>query len=277
MRLSVGDWEAVVAPDLGGTILSLTHRGSDILRPTPAGAVDPLATGCFPLLPYANRIAFGTFEWEGQTHHLPRNYPGQSHPLHGIGWLVPWQVMAVQDASVSIAMHHAEGAAWPWRFRAEQHFTLDDTGLTVELAILNEDDAAMPVSLGFHPYFAKSPGDSLGFAANGMWLADAEILPSEHVPADRLGDWSNAATLVRPDLIDNCYTGWSGPAVIARDDGDIALTAEGTPALHVYVPPGEDFFCAEPVTAMPDAVNHDCAETLAPGARTRISMHIGTG
>ena len=80
----------------------------------------------------------------------------------------------------------------------------------------------------------------------------------------------------RADLVDHCYTGWGGRAVIARHDGDVVLTADGAPALHVYVPPGEDFFCAEPVTAMPDAVNRGEAAVLAPGARMAIGMRIGS-
>jgi aldose 1-epimerase len=81
-------------------------------------------------------------------------------------------------------------------------------------------------------------------------------------------------TLLRPDLVDHCYTGWPGTARITRVEGDIVLEADGAAALHVYVPPGQDFFCAEPVTAMPDAVNRGEAETLAPGDRTRIAMKI---
>ena len=94
--------------------------------------------------------------------------------------------------------------------------------------------------------------------------------------ADALGDWSAGGALVRADLVDHCYTGWRGRAVIARADGDVVLTAEGARALHVYVPPRKDFFCAEPVTAMPDAVNRGEAATLAPGERMAIGMRIGS-
>lgn len=274
MKLSAGSWEAVVAPERAA-ILSLMHAGRHVLRPTPPDAGEPFATACFPLVPYANRIASGTFAWEGKIHHLPCNHPAQAHPLHGVGWLATWQVTAAEGESVSMAMDYPGGAEWPWRFRAEQRITLGDSGLTIELAILNEDDATMPVTLGFHPYFAKAPGDRLRFAARGMWLSNEEHLPTAHTAADHLGDWSGGGVLERPHLVDHCYTGWTGSAVIARATGDVFLEADDMRALHLYVPPKEDFFCAEPVTAMPDAVNHGRAETLAPGARRRVAMRIG--
>ena len=98
--------------------------------------------------------------------------------------------------------------------------------------------------------------------------------PARHAAADALGDWSAAGPLARPDLIDHCYTGWTGPATIARSDGDVLLEADGATGLHVYVPPGEAFFCAEPVTAMPNAVNHGEAIALAAGERASITMRI---
>ena len=98
MKLAFGPWEMVVAPDAGAAILSLTRNGTDILRPTPEGATDPFDRACFPLVPYANRIAFGTFEWEGRMHHIPHNHPGQTHPLHGTGWHERWAVEDQDDA-----------------------------------------------------------------------------------------------------------------------------------------------------------------------------------
>lgn len=273
MKLAAGDWALEVAPERGGAILSLTRGGRDVLRPTPAVISDAFDLACFPLLPYANRIASGTFAWEGETVRVPRNHPRQAHPLHGIGWLLPWTVAAADKTSVVMRLEHVGDASWPWAFSAEQRLALSPDGLAATLSIVNEDARAMPGSLGFHPYFAAA--DRLRFGAGGVWLADDEMLPELHAAADALGDWSEGGTLSRADLVDHCYTDWAGTATIVRADGDVVLAAEGSPALHVYVPPGEDFFCAEPVTAMPDAVNRGEAATLAPGERMSIGMRIG--
>ncbi|WP_066781788.1 aldose 1-epimerase [Sphingomonas sp. CCH5-D11] len=272
MKLAAGNWALEAAPEWGGAILSLTRAGCDVLRPTPAVVADPFDLACFPLVPYANRIAAGSFLWGSQAVKLPRNHPEQAHPLHGTGWLMPWSVVCTDETSVTMRLEHAGDETWPWAFAAEQRLVVSAEGLLATLEVENTGERAMPVSLGFHPYFAAA--DRLRFVADGVWLADKEMLPAEHAAADALGDWSVGGALVRPDLVDHCYTGWRGVATIERDDGDVVLTGEGTSALHVYVPPGEAFFCAEPVTAMPDAVNRGEAASLAPGARTTIAMRI---
>jgi len=273
VKIASGDWMMTAAPDRGGAILSLTHGDRDILRPTAPDAVDPLAMACFPLVPYANRIGFGRFDWGGTSYRLACNYPGQQHPLHGTGWLARWDVVAHTDTAITMNLSHVGNDDWPWDFTAEQQLALSPAGLTITLSVRNSGDRTMPVSLGLHPYFARA--DSLRFSATGVWMVDDTLLPVTHAAADTLGDWMTDGTLRRRDLVDHCFTGWEGRATIARADGDISLTAQGASSLHVYIPPGEDFFCAEPVTAMPDAVNHDAARELSPGEEARITLTIG--
>lgn len=274
MRLAAGDWAAELRPAAGGAIASLSRRGVDILRPTPEDATDPLAFASFPLVPYANRIGGGAFEVEGVRHLLPCNYPRQLHPLHGVGWLSKWSVEAADDAHVTLLHRHDGDAAWPWRYAATQRFALDPTGLTVALELENCDARAMPASLGFHPYLVRSGVRAIAFDAAGLWQVDTALLPVAHVAADTLGDWSAGAALDRADLIDHCYTGWAGTVRIDRADGAITLTGSGTPMLHLYLPPDAPFFCAEPVSAMPNAVNHGAADRLQPGECRTIAMTI---
>jgi len=272
LKLSAGDWTLTAAPERGGAILSLTRAGRDVFRLTPPDAVGAIDVACFPLVPYANRIADGTFTWHDRTITLPRNHPDHAHPLHGIGWLRAWQVTHVDERAAVMRLEHPGDADWPWTFGCEQRLMLAADGLTATLSLHNRSAEAMPFSLGFHPYFVHA--HAVAFDAGGMWMTDAGLLPTQHVPANTLGDWSRGGSLKRADLVDHCYTDWSGFATIARDDGDIRLSAGGAQALHLYVPPGEAFFCAEPVTAMPDAVNRAQAATLAPGEEAHLSMTV---
>ena len=56
----------------------------------------------------------------------------------------------------------------------------------------------------------------------------------------------------------------------------IELSAAGCDGLHLYMPPGEPYFCAEPVSHMPDALNrYDMPMTiLEPGETAAIAMRI---
>lgn len=274
MKLTAGDWTLDIDPVHGGMIRALERGGSAILRAGPTHGHEPFESACFPLAPYVNRIAHGRFTWEGQDYQLAPNHAGQTHPLHGTAWLGTWQVTEHSDAALTLAHQHTADAAWPWSFDVRQRFSLTDSGLEVRLTLHNTDSRNAPAGLGFHPWFSRKGVQAIAFEAQAMWLADADMLPTHTAAADTLGDWSRGAALERPDLVDHCYSGWNGALRIARTDGDILLEGDNTPFLHLYVPPGEAFFCAEPQDTMPDAVNRDTPAPLAPDASRSITMRI---
>jgi aldose 1-epimerase len=276
MKLFAGAWDLTLAPELGGAITALRRQGQDVLRPAPEGATEPFLLASFAMVPYANRIAHGRFAAGGEHHAIAPNHEGQDHPLHGVSWLRSWEVEASDATSATLVHRHAADEAWPWSYRAEQHLALDEGGLAITLTLTNEDEREMPASLGFHPYFPASGETALRFDADELWLRDEQCLPSTLAPADAFGDWGQGAPVQGAPFIDNSYVGWAGTARIARPDGDVLLTGENTPVLHLYIPPGEPFFCVEPATSMPDAFNRSTPVMLRPGQQHRIGMAIRT-
>ena len=63
LSLGCGDLTLELLPDLGAAVATLRYQGRDVLRPTPRGANDPFETAAFVLVPYANRIAGGRFQF----------------------------------------------------------------------------------------------------------------------------------------------------------------------------------------------------------------------
>jgi aldose 1-epimerase len=276
LRLAGGGWEAELLPASGGAIAALRHEGQDVLRPAPAGTSDPLAMASFPLVPYGNRIANGRFNFAGRNIELPRNFGDHPHTLHGVGWQLVWSVAGATANSATLRLEYDADGAWPWRFTAEQHFELTADGFEQTLTLRNEADTAMPAGLGFHPYFLAGRDTRLQAQIDGVWLADATQLPTARVAADRFGDWAAGDSVARPELVDHCHDGWDGVATIADATRTIRLTATGTAWLHLYMPPGEPFFCVEPVSHLPDAVNRpgNGMASLAPGEAMTITMRL---
>lgn len=276
--LQAGDLRLAFDPDLGGAILSLTHEGEDLLRPTPDGAADVLETACFPLVPYANRIADGRFTFAGLTAALSRNMAGQAHPLHGDGWRGVWQVEA-KGADFVTLVFEPEATEWPWRYRARQTFRLTPDGSTFEVSVLNAADTPGPFGVGFHPYFPHSATARLTGRTTGVWRSSADLLPTELVAA---APWADGAPVRSERLVDHCYTGWTGPARIDLGPGRPSLEVTASPELgwlHVFAPPAEDFFCVEPVSHAPNALNMiDPAahgmRVLSPGEMLSAWMRI---
>ncbi len=279
LELKNGDWQAALAPETGGAVARLTHRGRDVLRAAPDGAREPLAMASFPLVPFANRIANGRFRFAGHDVRLPRNFGDHPHVLHGHGWQAPWRVVSRDESQAVLAFAHAADA-WPWPYAAEQRFALSADGLRVELLLTSRGAEPMPFSLGFHPYFPKFSQTRLQADVRGVWLSDDACIPTVLAAPAHFLDLARGTALAEAPFVDHCHTGWAGTAVIAQPEFTLRLSASPElDFLHVFVPSGADYFCAEPVSAMPDAFNRaPAAETglrvLPPGATFAVWMNL---
>lgn len=274
LTLRAGAVEVALAPAAGGSLAALRFAGEALLRSVPDGSADPLDMASFPLVPYANRIAQGRFRFDGQDIQLPLNFGDHPHSIHGLGWTSRWAVEeATQDTALLV--HEHDGTIWPWAYRAEQRVAVTGDAVEISLSVRNLSDRPMPVGLGFHPYFCADDDTRLQFTAERLWLVTPDLLPEREVPANALGDWSAGDLVPGNSLIDNAYRGWSGSATVTRGSGtQLTVTAQGASWLHLYRPPQERFFCLEPVSHMPDAVNHGGMETLAPRGEKSLSMRI---
>jgi aldose 1-epimerase len=275
--LRAGELRLTYDPALGGAILSLTHSGEDLLRPTPEGATDVLRTASFQLVPYANRIADGQFAFGGRTAALSRNMAGQVHPLHGEGWRSEWRVEARDEQTVSLAFDPA-ATEWPWRYSARQTFRLTERSLTIDLSVTNLDDAPGPFGLGFHPFFPNSGSARLTAETTGIWDVTPDLIPTRETP---VSPWRGGAPVRTSQLIDHCYTGWDRDARIDLGSGrSLRLTASRELGwLHVYAPPDQDIFCVEPVSHAPNALNMtdpmaNGIQVLAPGETLEVWMRL---
>ena len=260
-------------PARGGTVREWHWRGLHILRPTPNGAInDPFARACFPMTPYVNRVAGGSFRFGGRIVTLSRNTTGIAEPIHGQGWRVPWAVM---DNSATHATMRFEGGAdeWPWRYRAEQQFRLHQDGITVDLSAENLSETLMPVTLGLHPYFDDSAHAQLQARLPEVWLTSDKALPvaKSATPAAWCFD---AGRPVNAVPLDHSFTGWDGHASLKWPDRLVTLRGTNTPCRHVYTPPGQDYFCIEPVSAAAGALNRDRQEAAIVPPQGRFAVSI---
>ena len=282
VSLVCGEYTLAVLPQCGGAVAGLSFGGVQVLRRVPAGIEEPLASAGFPLVPFANRIAHGRFEWAGRTVQLERNAPGQAHPLHGQGWRHPWAVESRSSCALALVYEHAPGE-WPWRYGARQVFTLDEDGLRVQLSVVNRAEAPMPAGLGWHPYFHRSARMRLRTEVRHVWLTDEDCLPRQCAPATHFDLGWGETGLASGPLIDHCFGGWSGRAELDWPEAGLCvrLTAASPLGwLHVFVPPGEEFLCLEPVSHMPDALNRSeppevtGLRVLAPGETLAAEVHL---
>jgi aldose 1-epimerase len=265
-------------PRRGGTIRSFSWRSRDIFRPTPVGAGDhPMDTACFPLVPFANRVAHGRFTFGGRAVQLTRNWSGDPHPIHGRGWRVPWHVVA---SSPSRAVLRFEGGAdeWPWRYRCEQTLRLLRDGLSVELSIENLSEEPMPAMLGLHPYFPDAPDARLAARLPRVWRTDQAALPVAEVETPAAWGFEPARS-IQSIALDHSFGGWNGSALLTWPGRSVTLRARQCGSLHVYASAGRNFFCVEPQTAAAGALGRGGGDVtvIEPGRRFAIRVDFEVG
>jgi aldose 1-epimerase len=276
VTLTGAGWALTLLPALGGAIGALRFRGTDILRPTADGETDPLQSACFPLVPYANRIAEGRFAFGGRKVAVPLNFGEHPNSLHGFGWQRPWGAIETRPDRARLAHSHVGDNGWPWRYHAEQLFQVGEDGVAVTLTVTNKSSEPMPVGIGLHPYFPASPRTRLRFRSERVWLTGPTQIPTGAVAADHFGDWTLGLPVQAAGFVDHSYAQWDGSAALDQGDRTVVMTAEGARDLHLFIPEDASFCCLEPVSHLPDAFNRLGAafDVLAPGGSLSLTMRI---
>ena len=268
LQIYNGPYTVNVDPDHGGCVTSLSHDGFDILRRQPDGQIDPLYAACFPCVPWFGRITepviVGGNPWLAPvTHALADGRFG----IHGLGWVSKWTGQVQSEDHVRLRLDvPASDDGTPFSWWAEQTFHLGKDGLTIRLEAAHKAAFAIPFGLGFHPWFTRIGETSIAFQSG---------VPITPPGIDDLQDAPESWAVMHPlteHLIDHTYGEWSGRAFIQyRDDGaKIALTAD-TSYLHLFAPPGRDFFCMEPVSHQPGRLQDSI---LGPEETMSVSMRI---
>jgi len=277
LRLHNTVLDLMISPLHGGGIISFEAFGEPVLKPAPDPISRPTDPAAFVLLPYCNRIAHGRVSFGNQFFQLTPPLAGEPHALHGEGWRSAWEVKAHREETVELSfVHKPTDGTWPWAFEATQHYGLSANRLVHRLKILNKSELPMPAGLGFHPYFPRQPGDGFRAQVGGKWNVSTDLLPTDHERGGSEIYWPGQQ-LPADVSLDHCFTHWGGKLVIERENLRVSLTAsDELGLLHVYAPSGTDFFCAEPVSHMPDALNRpgepNQMHVLQPGEAFKASV-----
>ncbi|TPM27505.1 aldose 1-epimerase [Mesorhizobium sp. B2-3-4] len=272
---------SLTATTTGGAVWRFLARSHGVeiplfREPPQGGERAALKSGCFPLVPFGNRVRDNRFVFEGTERSLPPNTEWDKHYLHGDGWTAEWQIADRTSTEVALAFSH-RGTGTPYAYDAEQRFSLAGSTLTTTLAVTNRGAAALPFGLGWHPYFPLTGGTTLKAAARSYWEEDASWLPTVEHPV--AGDIDFASPRSLPHRwVNTVFEGWNGAADIDWPETRLSLAIDADPVFSRYLvfvsdPAFDagydyDFFCFEPMSHSADGHNMPAGGglvRLAPG------------
>lgn len=249
LRLRCAELLCEIKPELGGCLAGLWLGDVPVLRSTHAPDLHSVRQAAsYPLVPFSNRLAHATLQWQGTDHPLVRNFAPEPHAIHGVGWQRPWAVLEASDTFALLSFEHRADAAWPFDFDASQAFKLEPGALEMSLSITNQSAVSAPVGLGWHPYFVKRAHSHVAFAATGRWEMGEDKLPTRRSASGGLDVDCSALE------VDHCFDGWNG--VLELRDAVLHTTLTSSlRRLVLFTTPTRDTLAIEPVSHVNNAMN----------------------
>ena len=262
--LQAGDYEARIVT-VGAGLAGLTYHGHDLVVPHSVNQCPPGYLGKV-LMPWPNRVAGGSYSWEGTSYDLPVDEPTFGTALHGFVAFQEWEIAEADASSVLLRTLIAARYSYPWTLLASARYSLDaDAGLSVELSATNIGEGTAPYGVGFHPYLAvddtRADDLELQNPASVIYEADASMIPVAAHDVTSFGLDFRSPTVIGASCLDHAFAGlpegtW---AVTLRDPASgvgVSLSSDAR-WLQVYSADyiGRVGVAVEPMSCPPNAFN----------------------
>lgn len=239
-----------ISPECGGSLVNweVKATGQALLRRADDDAKasgTPRRLGCYPLVPWSNRIAEGGFARPDGWQVLEPNTDHDQYPIHGSAWQQAWHVDHHSERRIRLSLD----SEVPFAYQATLDVFLHEGCLNLDLHVTHLDERANWYGLGLHPYFPRHPDTRLRAAARQVWLAEEGQLPSYE--AEIPPEWRFDALAGLPGMVvDHAFSGWDGGCVIEQPGEGYRLECRATGADYflLFCPEDKPFFCVEPVS-----------------------------
>jgi aldose 1-epimerase len=232
------------------------------------------------LSPFACRIPAGKYMYDGEEFEMENKFMDGT-AIHGLLYNKVFKktdsFFDEQKASVAFKYNYKEeDDGYPFNYNCEVRYTLlPQNLLQIQTTILNLDDLPIPVTDGWHPYFA------LGGKVNDwlLYFGSDTILEFDEtlVPTGRLLPYHafNKARPVSDTVLDNCFLlngDESYAACTLRNEStglQLNLFPDSSyPYLQIYTPPHRQSIAIENLSAAPNAFNNNMGLLMLPPRHT---------
>jgi aldose 1-epimerase len=212
---------------------------------------EPIAWGCYPMVPWAGRVGNARFEFADRIHFLEADMPPNA--IHGTGYKQTWTAIDRGLDYVDLSYE----LPWSLGGRAQQHLVLTDNELVCVLTVMATTQP-MPATIGWHPWFRKPLRLHTDFA--GMYARGDDGLPTGEIITPPPSPW------------DDCFVRSQHPPRL--DYEHLTITVDSDCDHWVVYDMPDHATCVEPQSGPPDAFNLGAATVLQPGEILQRVMRI---
>ena len=278
-----------IVPGRGANVLHLDFQGENVLDGyTTPEELEAAKWGKSALLfPFPNRLDQGRYEWLGRSYQFPLNNSATENAIHGFvreeAFEVDFIFLAKDHASI-LCSYTYEGQRdyYPFPFTLELEFMIHDNGVfTVEVAVRNLHDQAIPVGFGWHPYFRltdRADDHRMQLPACHKIEINERMIPTG--ARSVFPDFLRKKTIGQFAL-DNCFSvdrsGGSYQMALEKEGRVLSIKASARqfPYFQVFTPPHRESVALEPMSCNVNALNnHEGLVALAPDKEWKAKVEV---
>jgi aldose 1-epimerase len=214
------DLSAMVT-SVGATLRELTRDAVPVLWSQDVDAL-PAGSSGQVLAPWPNRLASGTYSYNGISAKAPLDEPEKGNAIHGLVRWLEWKLEYHERSRVKLSCTLAPQPAYPFLLSLALTYELGPNGLTVRVQAESHAGSGAPFGIGFHPYFLAPiqglAGSRLVVPATRHLSLDARGIPTGEVALDAaLTALATGEGIALDDqVLDDCFTG------LVRDEHGVA-------------------------------------------------------
>ncbi len=222
----------------GGRIEQLTVNNLNLLIEKED---NPLAWGCYPMIPWVGRLKEGCFEFKGKQYSFPLNMVPNA--IHGTCFDRAWNLQ--EQSETQLIIQTDLGEHWPFEGFAQQTFQLEENKLRMEISVHCKQET-FPAFVGWHPWFKRQLEKGgllqLDFEAEHQYDCDQFQIPNGALIAPKSRPW------------DDCFTDIKRPPKLTWP-GALELSLVSSCDHWVVYDMPEHAICVEPQSAEANALN----------------------
>jgi aldose 1-epimerase len=180
-EIQAGDYAATVTA-LGATLRALTHANRDLVTTFDADELPPHSAGQL-LAPWPNRVASGSYDFDGATYQLAISEPKLDNAIHGLTRFAVFALVGRTEASVTLRSQGHGSQGYPFAVQADATYSLDaEGGLTVTVTATNVGSRPAPWGTAAHPYLTVATplvdDSELSLPACAWQPVDERLIPA---------------------------------------------------------------------------------------------------
>ncbi|GAB3491132.1 aldose 1-epimerase family protein [Flexivirga lutea] len=207
---------------VGGGIRSYDAGDRPVLHGYPLDARADAGRGQL-LMPWPNRIADGTYTFDGKDQQLPLTEPARHNAMHGLVRWEQWSLIDATDSALTVGFRLMPSPGWDTILDLRVRYELSDDGLAVTPSATNVGSVRAPFGFGAHPYLTVGEDGvdelTLSVPATDYLTVDDQLLPTGTRPVEGTDYDFRRPRPIGQTVLDTAFTG-----LAAGDDGRWRVT-----------------------------------------------------